>query len=44
MGRCLLTVRGLAWMVGLGLVGWLSLFAAAAVINRWIHEQEPNNG
>ncbi len=41
MSRCVLTVHGLIWMIGLGLVGWVALFAAAAVINRALQRKGP---
>jgi hypothetical protein len=34
MSTCVLSVRGLLILLGLGVVGWLSLFAIAAYINR----------
>lgn len=40
MDQCLLTVRGLLWLGSLGFLAGLGLFAAAALINRWIREQE----
>lgn len=36
MARCLLTVQGVLWLVAAGGTGFLLLFVAAAVANRWV--------
>ena len=44
MSRCLLTGRGLAWLIGLGVIGWIGLFVAAGVLNRWTRGKGPIYG
>lgn len=41
MSRCVLTLQGVAWLLSLGALFWLGLFAAAALINRWTRGQGP---
>ena len=35
MGRCVLTLGGLAWVAGVAVLCWLGLFAWVAFLNRW---------